>query len=100
MTMFMTDDECKFNTVKQLIVKKLKLKASDQNLTVINFDGHHMKIYRTVNIDIKIKNSSGQMLHTKKTFLAVQEVFKDFILELLFLTKYNSEQSYRKQQIL
>ena len=69
--MFMTDNECEFNTVKQLIVKKLKLKVSDQNFTVINFDGHHMKIYRTVNIDIKIKNLSEQMLCTKKMFLAV-----------------------------
>ena len=56
--MFMTDDRCKFNTVKQLIVKKLRLKVSEQSLTVINFDGHHIKIYRTVNIDVKIKDLS------------------------------------------
>ena len=96
----MTDDRYEFNTVKQLIVKKLKLKVSEQGLTVINFDGHHMKIYRTVNIDVKIKDLSEQMLHTKKMFLAVQEVSEDFILELLFLMKHNSEQSYRKWQIL
>ena len=59
-----------------------------------------MKIYRTVNIDVKIKDSSEQMLHTKKMFLAVQKVSEDFILELLFLIKHDSEQSYRKQQIL
>ena len=96
----MTDDGCKFNAVKQLIVKKLRLKASEQGPTAINFDDHHMKIYRTVNIDVKIKDSSGQMLCTKKTFLAVQEAPEDFVLELLFLTKHNPEQSYRKQQIL
>ena len=67
----MTDDRCKFNAVKQLIVKKLELKASDQGPTVINFDGHHIKIYRTVDIDVKIKDLSEQMLHTKKMFLAV-----------------------------
>ena len=92
----MTDDRCKFNTVKQLIVKKLKLKVSEQSLTVINFDGHHIKIYRTVNIDIKIKDLSEQMLHTKEMFLAVQEALEDFVLELSFLMKHNSEQSYRK----
>ena len=89
--MFITDNGCEFNTVKQLIVKKLRLKVSEQSLTVINFDGYHIKIYRTVNIDIKIKDLSEQMLHTKKMFLAVQEVFKDFILELLFLIKHDSE---------
>ena len=99
-TMFMINDRCKFNAVKQLIVKKLRLKVSEQSLTVINFDDHHIKIYRTVNIDVKIKDSSEQMLHTKKMFLAVQKVSEDFILELLFLTKHNPEQSYRKQQIL
>ena len=92
----MTDDRYEFNTVKQLIIKKLRLKISEQSLTVINFDSHHIKIYRTVNIDIKIKDLSEQMLHTKKMFLAVQEVSEDFILELLFLMKHNSEQSYRK----
>ena len=99
-TTFMTDDRCEFNTVKQLIVKKLRLKVSDQGLTVINFDSHHMKIYRTVDIDVKIKNLSEQMLHTKKTFLVIQEASEDFVLELLFLIKHNSEWSYRKQQIL
>ena len=69
--MFMTDDGCEFNTVKQLIVKKLKLKVSDQSLTVINFNSHHMKIYRMMNIDVKIKNLSEQILHTKKIFFAV-----------------------------
>ena len=53
-----------------------------------------------MNIDVKIKDLSEQMLHTKKMFLAVQEVSEDFILELLFLTKHDSEWSYRKQQIL
>ena len=71
MTTFITDDGCEFNTVKQLIIKKLRLKVSNQNFTVINFDDHHMKIYRTVNIDIKIKNLSEQMLYTKKTFLTI-----------------------------
>ena len=99
-TMFMTDDGCEFNAVKQLIVKKLRLKVSEQGLTVINFDGHHMKIYRTVNIDVKIKDLSGQILHTKEMFLAVQEVSEDFVLELPFLMKHDSEWSYRKWQIL
>ena len=54
----MTDDGCEFNTVKQLIIKKLKLKVSDQSFTVINFDDHHIKIYEMMNIDIKIKNLS------------------------------------------
>ena len=99
-TTFITDNRCEFNAVKQLIVKKLRLKVSEQSLTVINFDDHHIKIYRTVNIDVKIKDLSEQMLHTKKMFLAVQEISEDFILELLFLIKHNSEQSYRKWQIL
>ena len=73
------------------MIKKLRLKASDHSLTVINFDSHYMKIYKTVNISVKIKNSLRQMLYTKKTFLSVQKVFKDFILEFLFLTKYDSE---------
>ena len=89
--MFMTDDRCKFNAVKQLIVKKLRLKVSDQSFTVINFNSHHMKIYRMMNIDVKIKNLSEQMLHTKKTFLAVQKVSENFVLKLLFLIKYDSE---------
>ena len=97
--MSMTDNRCKFNTVRQLVIKKLRLKVSDHESTVINFDSHHMKIYETVNISIKIKNSLGQTLHTRKMFLSVQKASEDFVLELLFLTKHNSEQNYRKQQI-
>ena len=87
----MTDNEYEFNAVRQLVIKELRLKASDYNPTVINFDSHHMKIYKTVNINVKIKNSLRQMLCTKKTFLSVQKVSEDFILELFFLIKYDSE---------
>ena len=100
MTTSMTDDGCEFNAVKQLIVKELGLKASGQGPTAINFNGHHMKIYRTVDIDVKIKDSSGQMLRTKETFLAVQEAPEDFVLGLPFLMKHDPERSYRKRQIL
>ena len=81
------------------MIKKLRLKVSDHESTVINFDSHHMKIYRTVNISVKIKNLLRQTLHTREIFLSVQKASEDFILELLFLTKHNSEQNYRKQQI-
>ena len=97
--MSMTDNRCKFNTVRQLVIKKLRLKVSDHESTVINFDSHHMKIYRTVNISVKIKNLLRQTLHTREIFLSVQKASEDFILELLFLTKHNPEQNYRKQQI-
>ena len=52
----MTDNECKFNAVRQLVIKKLRLKVSDHESTVINFDSHHIKIYRMMNISVKIKN--------------------------------------------
>ena len=98
-TTSMTDDGCKFNTVRQLVIKELRLKVSDHESTVINFDSHHMKIYRTVNISVKIKNSLEQMLCTRKMFLSVQKASEDFILELPFLTKHDPEWNYRKQQI-
>ena len=98
-TTSMTDNRCKFNAVRQLVIKKLRLKASDHESTVINFDSHYMKIYRTVNISVKIKNSLRQMLHTRETFLSVQKASEDFVLELPFLTKHDPEQNYRKQQI-
>ena len=39
------------------------------------------------------------MLCTRETFLSVQKASEDFVLELLFLTKHDPEQNYRKQQI-
>ena len=98
-TTSMTDDGCEFNAVRQLVIKELRLKASGHGPTVINFDGHHMKIYRTVDISVKIKDSLRQTLRTREMFLSVQEASEDFVLGLPFLTKHDPEQNYRKQQI-
>ena len=99
LTKVMMDDSCEFNTVCQLRVKELGFKLRGKELSTVNFNSHHMRIYSLVNIMVKVEDSIRGILWLKKTFLSVQEVLKDFILELSFLMKHNPERQYCEQQI-
>ena len=67
----MTDDSCEFNTVHQLRVRELDLKLREEELSAVNFDSHHMRIYSLVNIMVKVEDSIRGILQLKETFLSV-----------------------------